>query len=598
MLIVTNALSCLRWRAMLLFIIILFAGVFEGIGLTLLFPLLAKFGIGGAGQANPMAKLVDEALAWLSIPNDLASLLVFIVGIFYLQTLFNLAKAWLEADCQTRYTSYWQRRLFNAFIDAGWMFFINKKSSARISVILNETGRISASFYLLVQMTAALVFSAIYAAISLSTSWQMVVILALFGTIIYFGVRPLSLRGKAIGERITVVNENLQHRTNEFLQNAKLVKSTATEPIAKALFADAVNRYRKTFRLASIHPRLVQSIYLIFGYTLLGVGIWIAIENFAVNPATVLVAIYIFLRLYMQMTNFQQFRHGFTIVAPALHAVMKQYQEAKMAAETLHGGQSLPNDGPAAIRFDEVTVRYGKKAALDRLSLEIPAGSFIGVTGPSGAGKSTLVDLIVGLIEPTDGTVFVDKISLADVNLSKWRRSIGYVAQETLLLKGSVATNIAWGAMDAGQDTIKEAARSANADKFVTELPKNFDTELGERGAWISGGQRQRIGLARALLGQKRLLILDEATSALDSESEHEILKALEALRGKVTILMVAHRLSTLKNADKILLLEEGRLMESGNWQELVSKGGAFNRLWELQKAPVEKEIPSEKSEI
>jgi ATP-binding cassette subfamily C protein len=583
MLVITNALSCLRWRAVLLFTITLLAGAFEGIGLTLLFPLLAKFGIGGAGQANPMARFVDNGLEWLSIPNELPFLLAFIVGIFYLQTLFNLARSCLEADCQTRYTQYWQRRLFNAFIDAGWIFLINEKSSTRISMIINETGRVSASFYLLAQMMAAVIFILVYAIISLATSWQMVTALALLSGAIYCGVRPLSRRGRAIGEKVTIVNENLQHRTTEFLQSAKLIKSTATEPIAKALFADVVNRYRRTFRLASIHPSLVQSIYLMFGYTFLGVGIWVAVDSYAINPATVIVAIYIFLRLYMQLTNFQQFRHGFAIVAPALPAILEQYEGAQAAAESLHGGQRLTVDGPGAVRLDAVTVRYSDKTALDRLSLEIPAGSFVGVTGTSGAGKSTLVDLIVGLVESTEGTILVDEVSLADLDLSQWRRSIGYVAQETLLLNGSVATNIAWGAKDADPAAIEEAARLANADAFISELPQSFDTEIGERGAWLSGGQRQRIGLARALIGKKRLLILDEATSALDSESEHEILKALEVLGGKVTILMVAHRLSTLKKADHILLMEEGRLIESGNWKELIDLDGVFARLWHLQ---------------
>lgn len=579
----SDVFACLRYRVLLLFLVMLLAGAFEGVGLALLFPLLARFGIGGADQANLAARVVDQMLTWLSIPDDLASLLVFIVFVFYLQTSFTLARAWLEADCQTRYVERWRVRLFNAFIEARWRFFTKERSATRINAIINETGRISATFYLFAQMTTCAIFITIYAAITLATSWQMVVILCLFGGAIYFGLRPLTRRGEKIGGQISETNEALQHYASEFLQNAKLIKSTATEPLAKTLFGNVVANYREIFRRAAFHPNLVHSIYMFFGYAFFGFGIWTTVELLSVNPTTVLVAIYIFLRLYVQLTNLLKFRQNFVIVAPALPTVLAQYREAREAADMLHGGQRLEDGEPATIRFRDVAVHYDQKVALENLSFEIPAGAFVGVTGPSGAGKSTLVDLIVGLVEPASGTVTIDGTPLTDLDVAAWRRTIGYVAQETILLNGSVGKNIAWGMKATNLGTVEVAARMANAHHFIAELAQGYDTEIGERGVRLSGGQRQRLGLARALIGKKRLLILDEATSALDSESELEILKALEKLRGKVTIFMVAHRLSTLKNADHILMLENGRLVESGNWDELIHRAGAFARLRHLQ---------------
>ncbi len=211
------------------------------------------------------------------------------------------------------------------------------------------------------------------------------------------------------------------------------------------------------------------------------------------------------------------------------------------------------------------------------------AGRILGITGPSGAGKSTLVDAVVGLIRPTAGVIRIDGQSLDSLDIPSWRRSIGYVGQDTLLMRGSVARNIAWGFEGIGADAICEAARLAHAVDFIAALPQGYDTVIGDRGVRLSGGQRQRLGLARALLAQRRLLVLDEATSALDSESEARVLDAVASLRDRVTVIMVAHRLSTLRLADTILVLDGGHLVEAGGFGDLVAGGGHFARLWQLQ---------------
>jgi ABC-type multidrug transport system fused ATPase/permease subunit len=580
---VKNAVSVLRWRAALLIIVTLAGAAFDGIGLSLLFPIMAQFGVAGAQEGNPLARLIDRVLAFFHVPNALGSLLAVLVGVFLVQVGLTFVRAWLEADCQTRYTSYWQRRLFDGFMRARWQFFISERSATRVNAIMVEAGRTSAAFYLVAQMLTAVAVMAVYATISIAASWQMVVVLVVFGGALYVAIRPLGRRGTAIGERVSVVSEALQHRATEFLQNAKLIKTTATEQLAQTIFAKASDDYRRGFRLAAVHPAMINAIYMACGYAFFGFAVWFTIDKLAVNPASIIVGIYVFLRLYVQMTNFHQLRHSFVITATGLPAAVAQLNEATRLAEATHGGVALATTGPVGLRLDHATVRYGDKLALDEVTCDIVAGTVVGVTGASGAGKSTLVDLIVGLVEPASGSVVVEGVPIAKLDLSPWRRSIGYVGQDTLLLNDTVGQNIAWGIPDASPAAIEEAARLASAHDFIAELPRGYATEIGERGVRLSGGQRQRLGLARALLGGRRLLILDEATSALDSESEYQILSALESLRGRVTILSVAHRLSTLRGADRILILERGRLVEAGTWAELTARGGPFSRLWELQ---------------
>jgi ATP-binding cassette subfamily C protein len=579
---VRDAYGVLHWRLLALFVLMFLSGLFEGLGLTMLFPVLAKFGI-GQGSEGTLEKIIDRTLVILGLPSELSVLLVVTIGLLYLQVLFQTARSWMTADCQTRYTSLWQRRMFDAFIGAEWRFFTHVAPSVRVNTIINETMRVSSAFYLFTEMATASVFIAIYALVSLLASWQVVVFLVGFGAVIYFAVRPLSRRGAAIGEGMRQVNEGLQQRSSEFLGAAKLIKATATEGRVQALFAKTVEDYRLNYRAAAFHPRLVYGIYMIAGYTLLGVGLWGAVTWFKLAPSGILVATYVFLRLYVQVTNLQQFRQGFLVSLPAFTALRRELLEARAFSERLHGDELVP-DGPASIEMSKVSVHYPAGPALDSISFGIPAGTVVGVTGTSGAGKSTLVDLIVGLLKPDSGVIKIDGIPIDNLQLLQWRQSIGYVGQDTLLLDGTIALNIGWGTAS-GRQEIERAARAAQIHDFIASLPQGYDTEVGDRGVRLSGGQRQRVGLARALMGSKRLLILDEATSALDSANEYEVMHALGQLKGQITVVMVAHRLSTLNIADYIMVLERGEIVESGSWDELLAVGGGtFTRLWQVQK--------------
>jgi ATP-binding cassette subfamily C protein len=238
------------------------------------------------------------------------------------------------------------------------------------------------------------------------------------------------------------------------------------------------------------------------------------------------------------------------------------------------------------VRLEAVRFRYRAGSAsptIEDLSLDIPARRTTAIVGPSGAGKSTVADLIMGLITPEAGTIAVDGVPLAPDRIRGWRAGIGYVPQDTFLLHDTVRANLLWARPEASEAELVEALRQAAADSFVERLPSGLDTVIGDRGVLLSGGERQRLALARALLRRPQLLILDEATSALDSENERRILRAIEELHGQMTILVITHRLSTVRGADVIHVLEEGRLVESGAWDALLATGGRFRALCAAQ---------------
>jgi subfamily B ATP-binding cassette protein MsbA len=235
------------------------------------------------------------------------------------------------------------------------------------------------------------------------------------------------------------------------------------------------------------------------------------------------------------------------------------------------------------IRFHQVSFRYDHREVLRDVSLEVRRGELVAFVGPSGGGKTTLVNLLPRFFDATAGRVEIDGRDVRDLRLASLRGLIGLVTQETVLFNDTVRGNLAYGRADLPLERVREAARAAFADEFILELPQGYDTVVGEGGVRLSGGQRQRLAIARALLKDAPILILDEATSQLDSESEMLVQRALTNLTSGRTTLVIAHRLSTVKRADRIYVLEAGRIVEEGSHDELLSGSGLYRRLHELQ---------------
>ena len=285
--------------------------------------------------------------------------------------------------------------------------------------------------------------------------------------------------------------------------------------------------------------------------------------------------------------------------------VINMYQRAYASAERVFGLMETPGrleeaadaeplavtDG--AVAYDDVTFGYGEDTVLEDVSFTVDGGDTIALVGPTGAGKSTVMKLLLRMYDPDDGAVRIDGQDLRDARITSVRRAIGYVSQETFLFYGSVRDNIAYGTFDATDDEIRQAAEAAEAHQFIRNLPEGYETMVGERGVKLSGGQRQRIAIARAMLKDPDILVLDEATSDVDTETEMLIQRSLDELTADRTTFAIAHRLSTIKDADTILVLEDGRVVERGSHDDLLARDGLYANLWAVQAGEID-ELPEE----
>jgi ATP-binding cassette, subfamily B, bacterial len=291
-----------------------------------------------------------------------------------------------------------------------------------------------------------------------------------------------------------------------------------------------------------------------------------------------------------------------------INQISEQYQKAIVSArrfyEVLDASSTVPEEphapglparttgGRGAVEFNFVTFGYHPdKPVLQDIAFDVPAGSIVALVGPTGAGKSTLVQLLARFYDPQKGQIFIDGLDIRKASLPSVRGEIGFVFQETFLFSDTVANNIRYGHPDAELGAVEAAARIAQAHDFIMELPRGYDTMLGERGATLSGGQRQRLAIARGILSNPRILVLDDALAAVDPETEHLISRALELVMVDRTVFIIAHRLSTVKAADLVIVLENGRITEAGNHQELMRQHGHYRHIAEVQLAFREKEI-------
>ncbi|MBL79463.1 MAG: hypothetical protein CMH70_05480 [Nitrosomonadaceae bacterium] len=561
-------------KVAILFLLMILAGLLDGLGMILLLPLFNLIGV-TTNEVGLIHVFMERLVSFFGFSMDIKSVVAFIILAFLIQALLVITKDWLMARVETVYVDEWRSCLMKLFLNASWPFFVKNKLGSLVNLIVVQTEQVGRAFFGFAELMVAIFMVTIYVLLSFIISWEFTFFLitasALFWVICLFPFVKLSYKS---GTKYTEFLDTMQVIATDYISSAKLIKATGTEKTALNNFGKALYKVKEEYFKATFFPHALKVLMEFSAIIFLCSFLLIGVKYLGVQAGVILVLLGIFFRMVPKLFHAYSSLQLLGRFLPSFARISMYQCNAITSSENLDTRDVATRKFSKSldISIDKVTVSYDKKIVLSNFSVKIPPYQTLGIIGGSGAGKTTLVDCILGLIKPESGQIRINDIVLDEISLSEWRRSIGYVTQETVLFHDTVGANIKWGNEDVSDSELFDAAKKAYAHDFIQSLPNGYDTIVGDKGVCLSGGQRQRLALARALLGQPALLIFDEATNSLDSISEKEVLDAIYRLKMHITIIMISHRLSTLKNAEKIIVLGQGGIVDEGTWHDLESR--------------------------
>ena len=470
-------------------------------------------------------------------------------------------------------------------MNSSWEHSATFSHGEAVNEMVIECGRSgnALGFELMAVASAIQIF--IYMLFSVVISWPLMAIAAGFGVLTYLIVRPFNIRAKQLGEMTSKANRDLSFYCLEYLRILKIAKATATIHFAQ----DEISNKNQSFFDVSFNSQMnstqvhfiVQALPVLLLTGILG----ISYQIIQVPVPVILVFLLFMMRVAPRIGTLQHQVQTYNQRCHALGIVNEAIENSDKAAEILNPEGKKFDRIENQISLENVSFSFpdGETPAIDDVSMTFGRNELVAIVGASGAGKSTLMDILTGIRIPRHGRVSIDDTNLMAFDLKSWRRRIGIVTQDIAILNTSLRNNLKFFNPEATDEEIEEALTTVHLKEIVEDLSEGLDTILGEGGVRFSGGQKQRIALARALLRSPELLLLDEATSALDNESERDVQKALHEVAKKMTIVIIAHRLSTVRQANKIYVLDKGRLMESGTYDDLMEHDGLFAKLRNIE---------------
>lgn len=538
------------------------AGFAESFGVLTLVPVLEVADAGQTSAQSETGRLVAQGLGVVGLPPTLPILL----GLVFVAILVKSGLAWFGMRqvgfATASIVRDLRKRLMMALLEARWSHFGKQHTGTFGHALGGEAIAAASSLREGWAILGGLFPLAMYAVVAAMISWQTSLFAALSGFLLLSTLRGFLGASRDAGRQFNVLANALYSNVVDILQGLKPIKAMAKELLVWPVLADDIDDLRSA-EMRGIRARENLTFFhepIITGLLALGILLLFGIGDQPLSSVVVLA--FVFYRMMQSIKTIQMRYQVLVTNQPAFWSLVGKVEAAERAREIVVPGT---DHGPLteSITFEDVCFSYGETSVLRHVSFSIVAGRFVAIHGESGSGKTTLADLIAGLHTPGSGRILVDGRPLADLDLAAWRRRIGYVPQDMLLLSGSIADNVTLGDASIDRGSVERALRMAGAWAWVDALPDGIDTAVGERGAKLSGGQRQRVAIARALVDGPSLLILDEVTTALDPATEAEICETLRQLAGPVTILAISHQHALRRVADQIFVMKRGALVRS-----------------------------------
>ena len=573
------------WSIPIIIVLGSLSSLSEGLGISLFIPLLKSLNdtTSRSFSGDWFGEFLNRLFIHVSSNHRLLIITLCIFGSILLKNFLSYGNVILFSWFNSQIGHRLRSGIFKQFLSVNYSFLESTESGKLMNTLSTETWRTSQALSVLVNLIISACTIFVFVILLLLISWQLTLLVTVFMVLISISIQSVTRRVKNLGQQAVQANSTLASRMWEGLAGMKVIRAFGREPYEQERFDQASKEVRSTFLKLDMLSGTVNPLSEVLSAFLLLCILVIALLQDRTALPTLLTFIFILYRLQPQVKQLDSARVGLVALMSSVEDVMSLLDRSDKPY--IRSGQ-IPFRGLSqAISFECVTFCYNplEKPALQDTSICILQGKTTALVGPSGAGKSTLIGLICRFYDVTSGKIYVDDCPLQQLNLTDWRSRIAIVSQDVHIFSATVRENIAYGRLDAKEDEIVVAAKLANADEFINQLPKGYDTKVGDRGIRLSGGQRQRLALARAIVRNPEILILDEATNALDSISENLIQEALSTLSQNRTVIVIAHRLSTIEQADQIIVLESGRVIEQGNLQHLLKLKGLFAKLYHLQ---------------
>jgi ATP-binding cassette subfamily C protein len=449
--------------------------------------------------------------------------------------------------------------MLRAMLASRWEYFLHQQVGRLTNSMSIEASRAANAYLHGATLISVVIEALVYLTIATLVMWQAALIALLMGLVIYRLLGGLVKTARKAGKRQTKFTRSMIARLADTLLSVKPLKSMGRERLVNTVLISETKNINLALRRQVVSAEVLSAGQDVLFALVLVVGIYVTLVKLELPLATVMVLGFLINRILKRTGRVQRSYQKMAVCESAYWSIQQTIEKADLAVE--HPGGKVTPTLEKGIELRDVSFSYDDKLILDELSLIIPAGSFTAIIGPSGSGKTTVLDLIIGLLQPAGGKVLVDAVPLQDLDIHRWRRTIGYVPQETVLLHDSVFNNVSLGDPEISEADVVFALQAAGAWAFTEKLTEGMHSNVGERGGKLSGGQRQRIMIARALVHRPRLLIMDEATTALDPQSEAAICETLKKLRGKQTILAISHQPTLLEAADRAYRLQDGHAL-------------------------------------
>ncbi|HCN07560.1 MAG TPA: ABC transporter ATP-binding protein, partial [Lentisphaeria bacterium] len=555
---------CWKFPWLLICTASLFLGMscFDAAAILTLAPVVDLLMGADSTATSAITKQMERVLTFLGIPMTLWSALAAFFVFNVVKNAFAIFALYTVQRTKFVILRHYMLGTFDDFFSARWRFFSEQKQGTLVNTFLHEVNVVGEAVIKMAQFLSTIIQIVLLLAVPFMISWQLTSLSLLGAGVIAI---PFLIAGRIsyrFGKQTTSTSNDMYGILQESCATAKIVQGFGNQARNRGMFSEAFDCYRRAMVKGETLNSSILHLYQPLGLVILIIAL-LAAQRLNVPISETAVLIYALMKTLPSVGTLTSLKASLENFTPSYEQMMRLRKVAREDRQP-EGGRPFATLG-SGIEVKNVSFTYpGRDMVLNDISLSIPAGKMTAVVGESGCGKSTLLDMLMGFNMIERGDVLIDGVSLKDYDQSSYRQRIGYVPQDAVLFNMSIRDNILWAQANATDETLAEALRLANAQVFIDEFPDGVDTIVGDRGVRLSGGQIQRIALARAILRRPELLILDEATSALDSQSETLIQDAIAEIARDTTIIVVAHRLSTVKMADTIVVLDEGAIVEQG----------------------------------